>query len=607
MKRQTVILYWLLLLVPTLLIGTAAALFLFREQQRINQQARSSALNSVQIVADNLTFAVVAAEESIISELIRLDGDNPLTALQEWEKSNPFIRNVFVWDQRTGLRFPPITGSRTVEERLFSARYSALFAGRVPFERTSADDAAPEKPQLANQHQQVIASVNQDNEPEQQQSIQPQSIQQQAAPAAQVARRQAQSDYNDANVANRMAIRNLTKQPNASANWSGKPGQQAAREEVIVRSGWVPWFSEDKLFLLGWVRQGITRPVYGVEMEIMTLLSHLVASMPAIAPDGMAYVLMDGTGYPFYQSGADVIPALAKPEFTVPLGPYLPHWQLAAYFVHGGPAELASHRFLIFGGLLLFIFIAAIVTGGSLLLWQAHRNELDARQKTSFVSNVSHELKTPLTSIRMYAELLSEKRVKDAGKVHDYLGVIVSESQRLTRLVNNVLDFSRLEQGGKKYRIETLDVAQHLRSILDTQALRINEAGMHLKVTTPDSPVTACLDRDAFEQAVLNVVDNAIKYADTGREISVVLSTSPAPGFTIRVMDRGPGIAPAQMEPIFDKFHRIDDSLTAAKPGSGLGLTIARRLVRDMGGDLRYEPRENGGSCFVLEFRSSAA
>jgi len=600
MKRQTVILYWLLLLVPTLLIGTVAALFLFREQQRINQQARSSALNSVQIVADNLTFAVVAAEESIISELIRLDGDNPLTALQEWEKSNPFIRNVFVWDPRTGLRFPPITGSRTVEERLFSARYSALFAGRVPFERTSADDAAPEKPQLSNQ-QQVIASANQNEGPAQQQSIQPQ-----AAPAAQVARRQAQSDYNDANVANRMAIRNLTKQQNASANWSGKPDRQAASEEVIVRSGWVPWFSEDRLFLLGWVRQGKTRPVYGVEMEIIALLSHLVASMPASAPDGMAYVLMDGTGYPFYQSGTAVIPALARPEFTVPLGPYLPHWQLAAYFVHGGTAEQTGHRFLIFGGLLLFIFVAAIVTGGSLLLWQAHRHELDARQKTSFVSNVSHELKTPLTSIRMYAELLSERRVKDAGKVRDYLGVIVSESQRLTRLVNNVLDFSRLEQGRKKYRLETLDVALHLRSVLDTQVLRINEASMHLEVTAPDAPVTASLDRDAFEQAVLNVVDNAIKYADAGREIRVVLSTSPAPGFTIRIMDRGPGIALSQREPIFDKFHRIDDSLTAAKPGSGLGLTIARRLVRDMGGDLRYEPREDGGSCFVLEFPTLA-
>lgn len=235
---------------------------------------------------------------------------------------------------------------------------------------------------------------------------------------------------------------------------------------------------------------------------------------------------------------------------------------------------------------------------------QAHRNELDARQKTSFVSNVSHELKTPLTSIRMYAELLSEKRVKDAGKVHDYLGVIVSESQRLTRLVNNVLDFSRLEQGKKKYRLERLDVSHHLRSVLDTQTLRANEAGMSLDVVLPETPVSAKLDRDAFEQAVLNLIDNAIKYADVGKEITVMLETSPASGFRIRILDRGPGVPSAQKELIFDKFHRVDDSLTAAKPGSGLGLTIARRLVRDMGGDLRYEPREGGGSCFIIEFEA---
>lgn len=593
MKRQTIVLYWLLLLIPAVLIGAAAALFLCREQQRLNQQARASALNSVQIVADNLKFAVITAEESIAGELTRLDADSPAAALQEWEKGNPFIRNVFVWNRRQGLQLPPLAGSRTVEERLFAARYSALFAGRVPFERTGMEDAGQEEAQSADQPAQVMLAMNQSDAPSQQQAL----------PNAQPDIRQSAWDYNVKNTANRMAIRNLAKTQSGKFSKSGKSSPQPAKEEIVIESGWIPWFSEDQLFLLGWVRQGKSRPIYGVEMEIMALMSHLVASMPAVTPDGMVYVLMDGRGYPFYQSGADVLAPNAKPEFAVSLGPCLPHWQLAAYFVHGGPAETTSRRFLVLGGLLLFIFLAAILTGGSLLLWQAHRNELDARQKTSFVSNVSHELKTPLTSIRMYAELLSEKRVKDAARVRDYLGVIVSESQRLTRLVNNVLDFGRLEQGKKKYRIEKLDVSQHLRSVLDTQALRVNEAGMRLEAAAPESPVMANLDRDAFEQAILNVIDNAIKYADTGKEIAVTLETSPARGFAIRISDRGPGIPSAHRERVFDKFHRVDDSLTSAKPGSGLGLTIARRLIRDMGGDLRYEPREGGGSCFVIEFQ----
>ena len=590
MKRRTIVLYWLMLLVPALLIGAVAALFLCREQQRLNQQARAAALSSVQIVADNLKFAVVAAEESITEELTHLDGTNPSAALQEWEKSNPFIRNVFLWTPHAGLQLPPLSGSRTVEERLFAARYSALFAGRVPFERASAEDTEPT--QQAIQQAQVLPAINRTASP----------AQQKAAPNVAPDVQQSAWDYNKKNTDNRMAIRNLTKQPQARVGKGAKVSPQPAAEEVVIQSGWIPWFSEDQLFLLGWMRQGKSMPVYGIEMETMTLLSHLVASMPATAPDGMVYVLMDGTDWPFYQSGADVPAAKAKPEFTVSLGPYLPHWQLAAFFVHGGPAETSSRRFLILGSLLLFIFLAAIAAGGSLLVLQAHRNEIDARQKTSFVSNVSHELKTPLTSIRMYAELLSEKRVKDAGKVHDYLGVIVSESQRLTRLVNNVLDFSRLEQGRKKYRLERLDVSHQLRSVLDTQTLRVNEAGMNMNVVIPDVQVPAMLDRDAFEQTVLNLIDNAIKYADCGKEISVVLESSHATGCRIRIMDRGPGVPAAQRDRIFEKFHRVDDSLTAAKPGSGLGLTIARRLVRDMGGNLRYEPREGGGSCFVLEF-----
>jgi hypothetical protein len=166
MKRRTIILYWLMLLVPALLIGAVAALFLCREQQRLNQQARAAALSSVQIVADNLKFAVVAAEESITEELTHLDGTNPSAALQAWEKSNPFIRNVFLWSSHAGLQLPPLSGSRTVEERLFAARYSALFAGRVPFERASAEDTDP-TPQ-AIQQAQALPAINRTASPAQQ-------------------------------------------------------------------------------------------------------------------------------------------------------------------------------------------------------------------------------------------------------------------------------------------------------------------------------------------------------------------------------------------------------------------------------------------------------
>lgn len=205
----------------------------------------------------------------------------------------------------------------------------------------------------------------------------------------------------------------------------------------------------------------------------------------------------------------------------------------------------------------------------------------------------------------MYAELLSENRVTDVDKRARYLEVIASESRRLTRLVNNVLDFSRLEQGRRKYRCEAIDLCVFLPRLLEDYRLRIDEAGMTPTLDFPETPCVVWVDRDALEQVVLNLVDNAIKYAAGGGELRLWLE--PAGGACrLWVMDRGPGVPAAHRARIFEKFHRVDDSLTASRPGSGLGLTIARALLRDLGGDLTYQPRVEGGSCFIVAVPSSA-
>jgi signal transduction histidine kinase len=249
--------------------------------------------------------------------------------------------------------------------------------------------------------------------------------------------------------------------------------------------------------------------------------------------------------------------------------------------------------------LVVATFLAAILLGGSLLLWQAHRNLRDAQQKTSFVSNVSHELKTPLTTIRMYAELMGENRVTDEDKRNKYMRVIVEESQRLTRLVNNVLDFSRLEQGRKSYQMERLSLGETLNAVLDTQQLRLQAAGMDLQRKIPTDPIRLNTDRDAVEQVILNLVDNAIKYAGDGGELTVEAETGSG-NCILRIMDRGAGIDAPHRAQVFEKFHRVDDSLTARQPGSGLGLTIARHLARDLGGEVACDTRVGGGMSFTL-------
>ena len=145
------------------------------------------------------------------------------------------------------------------------------------------------------------------------------------------------------------------------------------------------------------------------------------------------------------------------------------------------------------------------------------------RAKDSVIHRLSHELKTPLTSIRMYAELLVDDRIKDPDKKKTYLQVIVSESQRLSRLVNNVLDFSRLEQGRKTYHPQQIDLNEFLTEVVDSHRLRIKEAGMTIETHLPGGRIFVNADRDAFEQVFINLIDNEVQLAKEGKPAEILI------------------------------------------------------------------------------------
>jgi signal transduction histidine kinase len=347
--------------------------------------------------------------------------------------------------------------------------------------------------------------------------------------------------------------------------------------------------------MLGWFSPDNGTQRSGVELEMMALLSRLLTTLPATPADGETYALIDGNDNVFHQVGPLEISQTSNPISSVDIRT-LPHWRVVAFAAEGQNAVGGS--FVLISSLLVGTFVLAILLGGSLLLWQAYRNQRDARQKTSFVSNVSHEMKTPLTTIRMYAELLGEKKIDDPAKQQHYLKTIIRESQRLTRLVNNVLDFSRLEQGRKEYANEAVNLSGLLHNLLDSQALRISEAGMKLQRNIAEE-LHLMSDRDALEQIILNLLDNSLKYAAAGGELYVDLQPENT-SITLRVRDRGPGIPADQQEQIFDKFHRVDTSLTANQQGTGLGLSIAKQLAEGIGGKLTSCPHAGGGACFEL-------
>jgi signal transduction histidine kinase len=557
MKKRSVFLYWALLLIPAVLIGAAGARLLSGEQERWNQMERAAALERARAIAQTIQLTMERAEREITDGLMAIPQENLLDSLLTWERENPNIRNVFVWSPTSGLQYPSTGEQASAEQVRFMIRYQTLFMPRKAWLPEESSDLADGSGSSKVDEKTGKASL-------------------------------LPGEGEGAEFRQKSASRSSERQ----APKLQQTGPQA-------KHGWIPWFTDNTLHLLGWVQRNPSDVVFGVELETMALVSQLIEKFPTSEIEGFVYALIDDSGKLLHQLGRTPIETGMAPVLEVPLTPHLPHWRVAVYSDPQSTILRSSNAFLIIAGLLLATLIVAILLGGALLTRQAYANWLDSQQKSSFVSNVSHELKTPLTTIRMYAEILNEGIVRDPEKKAHYLQVIVSEAERLTRLVNNVLGFSRLEQGRMKYGILDLDVVELIQSFLDTNEMRVRESGMSLTCTIPDAPLFVRADRDALEHTFLNIVDNAVKYASEGKSLDMTLSVGGSM-CEIRFLDQGPGVPGSHRDKIFEKFQRVDNSLTAGKAGTGLGLTIARKMMRDLGGDLVYEPGAQKGSCFVV-------
>ena len=274
------------------------------------------------------------------------------------------------------------------------------------------------------------------------------------------------------------------------------------------------------------------------------------------------------------------------------LGPPAGNGTLRVARVDGSAMRNRAVAIAASGAVIVLLLVAALVSGGFLLVRTLRRERRESRMKTDFIDNVSHELNTPLAGICLTAELLAEGRIPDGERRQGALKSILTESDRLSRMVSELLDFSRLEKGTRRYSIETFDLAEFASGPAEAQGVdSISRGRAHIAVKGEGALVSA--DKDAIRQIGINLVGNAVKYSEGAIDIEVE-------GNEIRFMDRGRGIPPECTERIFERFYRIDDSLTRREGGSGLGLPIARALARGMGGDVTYSPRPGGGSVFTL-------
>ena len=337
------------------------------------------------------------------------------------------------------------------------------------------------------------------------------------------------------------------------------------------------------------------------------MLAVLVRSEQGLRRDIIEKTLvgLEGQSVVVVLDGSDRVIYAARPlersqhMLTIAFGETLPSWRLALYAPEGVSPRDAVRRQTTFFTAVLVLLLGVIALGLGASYRLVRRESEMARLKSDFVANVSHDLKTPVALIRMFGETLEMNRVPNEATRREYYGVITRESERLTRLIDNVLDFSRIEGGRQRYEIARGHLEPVVHETIEAFRHPLAQQGFKVDVEVePDLPEVA-LDAEAIKQALANLVDNAMKYSDTRRHLSVT-ARSVGGEVRIEVADEGIGIPAREHERIFEKFYRIGRSETQGRRGSGVGLALVKHIVEAHGGRVTVDSRLGEGSRFTI-------
>lgn len=287
-----------------------------------------------------------------------------------------------------------------------------------------------------------------------------------------------------------------------------------------------------------------------------------------------------------------------SPKVEVPFLETVDGWSLRVDDLDIGDQEKMRRKRMI-DSLAIGLAVTVIVAGLAFLAIAIRRERRSNELKSDFISNVSHELKTPLSIISMFGELLANGRTKSPEQATEYAEIIWRESVRLGRLIDNVLDFAKIERGMGMYEFAESDVGEVVDRAIELVGRRLQGAEMTLDAEIePDLPHVN-LDANAFTLAVMNLIDNAIKYAADGKKVELRLRRRDD-RIVLSVRDFGPGIAAEEREQIFERFYRAKSVRLKPIRGSGIGLALVRHIARAHGGDVTVADTDGQGSTFEL-------
>ena len=394
-------------------------------------------------------------------------------------------------------------------------------------------------------------------------------------------------------VARRLAV---PLGPNSTWPFVRSPHESQTR----LPSGWKFIPGEKDASVLAWVRVS-SNEVRGVEIARETLrqafLQHVeslgVNSSSSATPHATVVSIVDFLDREVLKPS---VPIRGQMCGRAPLGRLLPDWTLCVHWRDGDwPLAGEMSTMVCLGVCLLVLLVSSLLGGAILLVRVAQKARSDSLKKTDFVSTVTHELKTPLTTIRLCADLLESGAITDAEGVHRAAHSIVAESDRLSRIVTNVLTLGRMELKRQQLSPENVSLEALIREVAMTVP------GFQFDMSIPEGLLVR-VERLSLQGILFNLFENAVKYAAKGGSVDIEAEKFGEKSLVrVRVMDRGPGMTKEEMAHAFDQFWRADNSVVRETGGVGLGLNIARGLARRMDGDLTVSSRAGGGCVFTLD------
>ena len=552
MQKKVIICLILLVLLPTSFLAWLGQRIVHNEKQMVEVQVKALINTQLTAVDDLLKAYFQTLQNNLLKNLNQLDLGNE--SLKKFSLQSAQVTHILVIDA-DGKRVFPLAGAELSEaEKKFLQRTSAIFENPALMTQGAA---------LTNAA--VLSSSN----------------------------------------SGKKGI-----QKNLSAVTSSLHENPDSEE---ARFGWYTWHWDAELHHIFWWRDPQNRLI-GLELLPAAVLSEIIGRLPSSQKDASlpnaATRLINSSGKIVYEWGQYQPKADEKSLMVLPLSHPLASWKLEYY----APSLVGGAVTRNFGILAAGLGVGISLLGLAIYLYKEHTREMQlAQQRVNFVNQVSHELKTPLTNIRLYAELLEaqiedglelETSSSETKKLRRYIGIITAESQRLSRLIANVLSFGQFQKTHLRlsFQIGKLDEVIMRCVAAFKPALEAKGIAIQLEL---NAQTLVLLDFQIIEQILNNLISNVEKYAASGKAVSIQ-SAQKGGLSTIDVRDFGPGIAPREREKIFQAFYRSSSLLTDGVSGTGIGLDIARRLARLHGGDVTLQEVDQG-ACFRISLRTDPA